>query len=425
MIGVVLGSMTAKSETKKPIRVLAIHRYYWPDTPPYASILKSIVSRWSAEGHDVEVFSTQPNYKQHTNISIQPKKEIVDGVRINRMRLPKEKVGGILTKMLNLVRFIFGIFFFIIKSPRFDIIMASTAPPVFVGAAARWGAKLTGAKFVYHCMDLHPEIGRLSGEFKNKYLYKILLRIDANNCKKSNVVVVLSNDMKKVVLARPGCSASNVVILNNFSLPNHDLQPDVVKITEWEKGDGVFRLIFAGNIGGFQGLENFVNAMHLLTDYKNIELAFVGEGKAMSDLKVKAGKLLGSTIQFIPHQPVDVARLLMQNADLGIISLTPKIINYAYPSKTMVYLDEGLPIIAAIEKDCELCSFLERNTIGVCVSERTPQAIADCIRRIAHTLEYDKMVDAVNTETVKKTFCVDKALNRWSELITDITNDNK
>ena len=44
--------------------------------------------------------------------------------------------------------------------------MASTAPPVVVGFAAALGARLTGGRFYYHCMDIHPEIGRLSGEFE-------------------------------------------------------------------------------------------------------------------------------------------------------------------------------------------------------------------------------------------------------------------
>ena len=45
--------------TGRDVRVLAVHRYYWPDTPPYASLLREIVQRWSKAGHDVEVLERE------------------------------------------------------------------------------------------------------------------------------------------------------------------------------------------------------------------------------------------------------------------------------------------------------------------------------------------------------------------------------
>ena len=44
------------------MRIVAIHRYYWPDRAPYASILRRIVNRWTEEGHEVTVLSAQPTY---------------------------------------------------------------------------------------------------------------------------------------------------------------------------------------------------------------------------------------------------------------------------------------------------------------------------------------------------------------------------
>ena len=35
-------SMSRRQSMPATVRVLAIHRYYWPDTPPYASILRAI-----------------------------------------------------------------------------------------------------------------------------------------------------------------------------------------------------------------------------------------------------------------------------------------------------------------------------------------------------------------------------------------------
>ena len=53
------------------MRILIVYRYFWPDTPPYATMLRDI-SRWLAEaGHDVEILTAQPSYKPEVGIDHQ------------------------------------------------------------------------------------------------------------------------------------------------------------------------------------------------------------------------------------------------------------------------------------------------------------------------------------------------------------------
>ena len=91
------------SRTDRPLSVLAIHRYYWPDSPPYASMLRAIVAHWRQVGYEPEVFSTQPSYKPSANIPRRPKLEIVDGSPVRRITLPRERHRAI--KALNLLLF--------------------------------------------------------------------------------------------------------------------------------------------------------------------------------------------------------------------------------------------------------------------------------------------------------------------------------
>jgi hypothetical protein len=52
-----------------------------------------------------------------------------------------------------------GVFWQAIVRKRYDVIMVSTSPPVLAGWFVAVAAKLSGARFIYHCMDIHPEIG--------------------------------------------------------------------------------------------------------------------------------------------------------------------------------------------------------------------------------------------------------------------------
>jgi glycosyltransferase involved in cell wall biosynthesis len=262
-------------------------------------------------------------------------------------------------------------------------------------------------------MDIHPEIGALSGEFRNPIIFKLLRGIDKFSCNVAGRVIVLSNDMKVSLEARPDYKKNNIVVINNFSMPFHG---EVLPVdNELLKEQGKFRVIFAGNLGRFQGLEAFIDAMKLLIHCSDIELVLLGEGSALSKLKEQAGEM--DNIRFLPHQEVSVARGIIRDADLGIVSLSKEIYKYAYPSKTMTYLDEGCPVLVSVEKKSELVRFVNDNKIGACVEPGSTQSIADVIetlyRQKEEHIRMKKAAKAISDEH----FSEHSALLKWSSLV--------
>ena len=127
-------------------------------------------------------------------------------------------------------------------------------------------------------------------------------------------------------------------------------------------------------------LEVFVDAMKMLAHHSEIELVFLGEGNALSSLKAKAKGMMN--IKFLPHQSVGVARSVMHDSDLGVVSLNKDIYKYAYPSKTMTYLAEGCPLLVSVERGSELASFVTKTNVGVCVDVGSAQSIASAIETV-------------------------------------------
>ena len=66
----------------------------------------------------------------------------------------------------------------------------------------------------------------------------------------------------------------------------------------------------------------------------------------------------------------------MASADAGIVSLAPGVIDCAYPSKLMTYLEVGLPVVAVVETDSELAGFVESHGLGWVASPNDVGAIA-------------------------------------------------
>lgn len=400
----------------RPLRILAVHRYYWPDTAPYASMLRRIVGHWYKDGHEVEVLSSQPSYKTGLENKARPYREVVDGVPIERLNLPNE-MGRPMTRILNALRLGFSILRRSVTR-RYDVIMISTTPPVLGGFAAALAAKMAGARFIYHCMDIHPEVGRISGEFAQPLVFSLLRKMDNWTCRRANTIVVLSRDMESTLRERPGGDALKIEVLNNFSLPDEGIAPVESPVDIPSNG---LTVIFAGNIGRFQALEAAVGAMAQLRERQDINFVLMGDGVAKAALEEKV-RTSGARVRFLGHQPVEVAKAIMRQADAGFVSLVPGMFRYAYPSKTMTYLEQGCPLIVAVEAESELAQDVLDQGYGYTVPVGDSEAMAALLIRLADDPGWK---DAMRNNAFRKAetdFSESVVLERWSNLLSNSGN---
>jgi len=394
------------------LKVLAVHRFYWPDTPPYATMLRAIVYRWVKDGHEVHVLSSQPSYRAGVQNVKRPSREVVDGAEVIRLDLQPES-GRPLVRIFNAIRLGLGIFWEAFFKKRYDVIMISTSPPVLSGWFAATVAKMTSARFIYHCMDIHPEIGRISGEFRNPLIYGILSRLDRWSCAQAKPVVVLSEDMAKSLENRKPEAPPLTQVLNNFSLPSETSASDQLPF-EWPEES--FVLLFAGNIGRFQGLDLLIEAMIKLRDRKHIRLLVMGEGTEKNCL-YDISKRTGANVTFVGLQSVEVAKASMAKANMGFVSLVPNLYRYAYPSKTMTYLEQGCPLLVAVEMNSCLARDVMNSGAGYVVVNGNVDALCETISGLSYDPEliHDMKKSAIRFS--EKNFNRESILAIWSSLL--------
>lgn len=396
------------------MKILAIHRFYWPDTPPYASFLREIVKRWVSDGHSVDVLSSYPSYKVNIDRQVQADHDLLDGANVVRLNLPNE-VGRPGLRVFNALRLGLHIVWQGLFRSRYDVIMISTYPPVVGGIFAALTAKLTGARFIYHCMDVHPEIGRHSGEFKNRYVFSLLSYLDRWTCRQANPVVVLSDDMKDTLVGRESVNKLRCEVVNNFSLPSDDPALEVLPF-DWPLEE--FVLLFAGNLGRFQGLDDLILAMEKVRQRTNIRLLVMGDGSEKKRLQ-KVAEESGARITFIGHQSVAVAKCAIQRAQVGFISLAPQLYRYAYPSKTMTYLEFGCPILVVVEQDSRMAQDIVSSGAGISVQPGSPEAIATAIVCLADNRDKLSVMSESASKLGLTQFSKNYLLKRWSELLKE------
>ena len=393
------------------MRILVVHRYYWPDKAPCAAIMRWVAGNLASKGHDVDVLSSQPSYRQSSLSERCPRLEKIDGVNVQRLSLPME-AGRPWWRILNALHL--GAWILLRAfSRKYDVIIVSTVPPVLGGFFSALAAKLTRARFIYYCMDLHPEVGRVSGDFANPWLFSLLQRIDDWSCRQASPVLVHSQDMRITLHARRRGGEYNIQIMNNFALPS-DTSGDAE--IDFGFGGNRLTLIYAGNIGRFQGLETAVDAMALIADRKDIALVIMGDGVAKAGL-IERARRAKANVQFIDYQPVSVVKSAIRQADIGLVTLIPEIYKYAYPSKTMAYLEQSTPIIAAVEPESELSQDMCSQGYGFSVPIGDANALAALLVQLADDDSWRQKMNAAALHAFEQNFSPEVVLQRWTRVV--------
>jgi glycosyltransferase involved in cell wall biosynthesis len=398
--------------------VLLVHRYFWPDVPTYAHLLRFLGARLASDGHDVSVFCGPPTYNGVYAGPPRPRTEFVDGVRIHRVRLPAETKTRPVRRALSLGLFAIRLVLHVWRHRAdYDLITVTTIPPVIMGVAARTIGRLTGIPYIYHCMDLYPEVAELAGLAPARPLARLARRLDSTTCRRAAAVVVLSADMRATLLAR-GLDGANIVVCNNFDVleATDDPVTDVLPVDPSR-----FRITFAGNLGRFQGLTDLVDAAHRLApQHPNLNLVFIGAGTRRPALEARAGTLLGRQIHFIDHQPVSAAALALAHSQLAVVSLGPGIYRVAYPSKTATCLAAGCRLLAVVEAHSELAGLVRDEDLGIVCPPGDVDALVEAISaEVARGALPEAERDRLRAAAAKH-FDRSAKLDQWSRLVAEL-----
>jgi glycosyltransferase involved in cell wall biosynthesis len=395
------------------MKILIVHRYFWPDQANCGQILWHLAKHYQSEGHQIDVLTSLPSRNYYSN-KIQAKKfEIVENINIVRMNLPNE-VGKPFIRIYNAIKLGFKTNF-IAKQNNYDVIIASTVPPVLNGFFSAIASLLTKAKFFYFCMDLYPEVGKLSGDFSNPVLYKFLEKIDNWSCKKADSIIVHSADMKNTLKKRKNWEKFKIKIINNFSVPAEN-NVDSNFLHKNSKKKNKLTIIFAGNVGRFQGLENIIDAMSLIKDRKDIELIIMGDGAAKEELKERAGEKKANII-FFDYQTIKTVKEAILKADIGLVTLKPNVFKYAYPGKVMTYLEQGRPFISTIESESELIKQMKSEGYGFYVNILDINKIAKLFISLADDASWKLTMNKAAKVAYEKNFSKEKIFEKWSKIL--------
>lgn len=393
--------------TDRPARLLLVHRYYHPDAPPYATMLRVIAQRLAADGHDVQVLSSMPTYNETTTHLRPPPLEVEEGVSVRRLRLPRERKDMPVQRAVLAVLFVLAVFAEILRR-RPDLVTFSTMPPVLLGMAVRIGMAMVGrrGRYLYHCQDLYPEATWVGGRSPGP-VARLAMLAERGTRRHAAAVVVLSRDMKDTVVAG-GARPERTHVINNFSMvePTTDRPPMAGRRP---------RVVFAGNLGRFQQLDTIADAVRTVRSREvDVEWLFLGDGPGRPILEA----VEGDDVELRGYVPPAEAFAHLQRCDIGLVTLREGMLDVAYPSKTMTYLAAGCQVLTTAPRSSDLGRVIDTHGVGCAVGADDRDELADAVVALA-----DRASDTVAArcrDTGRELFGRDAVMARWCALVADL-----
>tara|TARA_B000000475_G_scaffold272229_1_gene272681 strand:- start:6297 stop:7487 length:1191 start_codon:yes stop_codon:yes gene_type:complete len=395
------------------LRILFINLYYKPE--PGGHFYSNIAENWVREGHEVEILSCRPyvsdlGFKENKHFTL------LEGVKVHRLPVDILSQKKIIFKALNLIKFCIYALFWSLRKPKFDVILTSSLTPLFMAIICRIICALKGSKFIYRIMDVHPEVWKYSGSFKNKVILKLLEKIEKENCKSADIIVTLSEDMAQTISNRDEDTNLSISIIRD-GLPNKISQGTINQIDEIKKKDR-FRIVYTGNIGRFQKLETIIDAFHQIPADTPVELLIVGKGLKEDSIKARADKLVGNSIKFIEFQNSITLNEIVKTADIGLVSLLNGVEKCAFPSKVFSYLEQECPVLAVMD-DCFLTKFIEENGLGYSLPQDDVDSLARKLIELSRSSHLRKSKQQ-NIKEIVQIYNNETILEQWSELLTGL-----
>ena len=355
------------------MRVCFFNRSYWPDFGATGQLLTELAEDLVAHhGCQVTIVTGYP-LKGRTGV---PAREVRNGVLIIRAagttRDPRRFVG----RAMNYLTYFVSACWAGLRMPSPDVVVAMTDPPI-IGLAAVLAARRHGARFVFLCQDIFPEVAALLEDFRSTTVNRVLERVNRYLVRRADAIVALGDTMKRRLVEGKGAAPDGVSVIHNWADCNA-LVPGP-KDNPFARAHGLrdrFVVMHAGNIGLSQNLDVVLDAAARLATHEAIRFVFVGDGARRAALEAAARDRRLSNVSFVPYQPRQEMAKSYASADLFLVSLKPGLAGYIVPSKLYSILAAGRPYVAAVEDACEVADITREYGCGVIVPPGDADALA-------------------------------------------------
>jgi colanic acid biosynthesis glycosyl transferase WcaI len=365
------------------VKVCFFNRSYWPDQAATGQFLtelaEDLVSRYGTDVTVVAGRALNASRAEAASGMSLVSRESHNGVDIRRANGSRLRQGRFVARASNYVSYFAAATAASFNVGRPDIVVSLTDPPI-VGLAALWTARRTGARFVFLCEDIFPEVATLLEDFHNSAVNAALDRVNRYLLRHADAIVALGDRMRRRLVEEKGADPARVHVIHNWA--------DCAAIVPGPKDNAFSRehgladrfvLMHSGNVGLSQNLEVLIEAADRLRSKERLTIAIVGDGSKRASLEAMVASRGLTNVRFLPYQPKALLHDSFATADAFLVALKSGIEGFIVPSKVYGILAAGRPYVAATDPSSEPAQIARESGCGLVAAPGDPAALAEAI----------------------------------------------
>lgn len=362
--------------------ILVITQYFYPEQ----FRINDICTEWVKRGYEVTVVTGIPNYPEGKYYEgyglLKKRKETYNGVNIIRIPLvPRGKTSIMLA--LNYLSFVIsGFIWNVFTRIKADNVFIFEVSPMTQALPGVWYAKKRKIPCYLYVTDLWPENVEIVAGIKNKHILNAIGVMVDYIYKRCDRIFGSSESFSKAISER-GVDPDKLEFWPQYAEDYYIPVDRALALVPEIPQDGIFNIIFAGNIGFAQGLDVLPETARLLKkENTKVQFNIVGEGRFKETLiKMFHEHGVSDMFNFVTSQPGTRIPDFMAVCDAALISLSDrKIFSMTLPAKTQSCLACGIPII--VSADGEIQEVINKADAGLCSPAGDAEMLAYNIQKM-------------------------------------------
>ena len=348
------------------MRIAIISDSFPPLKNSAAVLVYSLAEEMASAGHTIVVITPTKNIEK------QFVEEDCGAFKVLRIRCGGIKSHHKFVRGLSELALIFSLPYRYNKTPygqsQWEIVIWYS-PTIFLSGLVKYLKIKTKLSYLI-LRDMVPDWMVDMGIMKKGFSYYLLKFFEHNQYQLADVIGVQSQGNKKYIQKLDLPNLKKLEFLPNW-MPSistkYSFRDDVHTCINLQNTIlfGKKILIYAGNLGEAQGIQNLGQVIHNLKDQSDYGFLIIGRGskkKWLHDFIVS-----NSLNNVLLLDEVDLMTLSMyyRQCVLGLIFLDPRHQSHNIPGKFISYLEAGLPVAAYVNPGNDLIRIIENEKLGI------------------------------------------------------------
>lgn len=361
------------------MRLSVIGLNYAPEQTGIAPYTAGAAGGLTARGHDLVVITGYPHYPKwriadgYSGLS---RKEVVDGVRVLRLRHPVPASAGVIGR--SLMELVFGLRAVLTSWHAAEVVL-SISPALLGTAVVVARARLTRRPVVVWVHDIYTlGVAQTGSGARGLGLIK---KIETYALRNADRIVVVHERFGTYLSKELGVDPARIDVVRNWTHLDQPAARSVETRASHGWDDDAIVVLHAGNMGAKQNLESVVRASELAAKQgSKVRFVLMGDGHRRRPLEQMGSN---SNLQFIDPLPEAEFASALASADILLVNELPGMTEMSIPSKLTSYFSTGLPVLAAVDAASVTAAEIEAATAGIRVDPDAPAELLAAAEKLA------------------------------------------